>query len=120
MKKAPPAGQMSMKNFFGAPEPKPAPAAADDAAPMHVDESTQQVASKRPLELEGKASKRMATEDRVDTPTQSLSTPLARTEAASKRPSSASDGSEPSSANASAVSEAIQASSERREPSPLS
>ena len=85
---------------------------------MLVEGST--VASKRPLEMEAKANnKRVATTSDVDTPTQTLSTPLARTEAASKRPSSASDGSEPSSANASAVSEAIQASSVRREPSPL-
>eukprot|EP00966_Prymnesium_polylepis_P145321 3355967-Prymnesium_polylepis.1 len=82
MKKTPAsAGQLSMKSFFAKPK--------QGAAPMEVDAPS--ASAKRPLEAGAAANKRLATSD-VDTPTQSHSTPLARTETAAKRPISSSGG----------------------------
>ena len=100
-------------------------AAAPSVKPMDVSDAAHSSA-KRPLGASGAAgsSKRLAKVAEVDSPMLGHATPASlHTEAAAKRPISASEGAGPSSANAvgaasRAVGAAIAASSERRE-SPL-
>ncbi|KAL1519505.1 hypothetical protein AB1Y20_023022 [Prymnesium parvum] len=109
-------GQLSMKSFF-AGTPKHKPETPPSASPMET-EGSETKSSKRGRSDEDEAvlAKSAKPASKV-TPIQRHSTPIARTEATCKRPTSASTDGAPSSSNASAVCAAIRASSDPR-PSP--